>query len=461
MKKKLYLLFLVIFAVMAVFYISCKKDSSSSGNTDTSVNETLCINPEDPQIIQIDSAGRKLVIMGVKDATGLPISGNQALVDAPDLDPGKRMLMQFTPDGTLFQASSPKLGIMTFNYVSDTAVVIKLTLPDTNGTYQMTWNPQKTKSLKGGCGCGKKKDPVKGPMRADKVVLPVSNGTVETAYHPVFIKQTKSANLQGNITATYVPGGQYVTGLTVSGTYTTDQGKTGAMPVTSGSPDGVFYYEVPANPAPPPPSGFKAAAYSIFNKLCYGSIPLGLAKETICGAFIETGIGFAACEVILTSYVWLCRMNTAYKVGSFTYDWYTAGSVSVTFTAQHPALPLKTQTVTINPSNPLLPSVAFTYDAMATFADVYTVPSSPMASEGYTITAILNNVGPATSTVRLSMVGTDGYTKSEDFDVAPGGSCQLGIPGGAQGVRDDITAQIITGAAPLQGQIVHLHLIFR
>lgn len=439
---------------------SCKKKSNDETPESHGYTETIFSNPMDNQILGIDSAGHQLILMGPKDAEGMPIAITQALVDAIDGNPQHRMLMDFNPDGTVSQISNPNLGIMAFNYVNDTAWVITMTLPDTLGSYQITFNPTKVKSS-GDCGCGIKEPPVNAPRRSETITYlpgfePVSaQKQMFKPYNP------KAPAIDAVITATYANGGNFVKGIQMAGTYLTSNGKTGAVQCTPGSTDGVWGYSMPDNPAPPPPAGFTGMAYSLFNKLCYGAIPIGLGRSAICSMFAPTGVGYAACHVIVSTYVWMCRANTAVKVGTFVYDIYSAESVTITLTAQHPTLPVKKQTVTFIPSSPSLPNVDFLYESNAMFADLHTEPAAPVALSGYTIVATLSDVGTEPVTVRLSMVGSDGYTQSADFQVSPGGSCQMGIPGAEQGVRDDITARINPGSPSLPGQLLYHHIVFQ
>lgn len=460
MKKRFSYCAIMPVLLLTLLLSGCKKESDSETTEGGSYTETIYSNPQDNQILSIDSAGRKLILMGPKDASGMPLAITQALVDADDMNPEHRMLMDFNPDGTVSQISNPKLGIMTFNYVSDTAWVIRMTLPDTLGSYQMTFNPQKVKST-GGCGCGGNVAPVAGPKRTD--VINYRHGFEPHAapllpYRPA---TPKSTEIDAVITATYGNGGGFVKGLTMKAEYATDAGKKGVVQCEKGYTDGVWGYSIPDNPAPPPPAGFKGKAYALFNALCYGSLPIGVGRNAICGMFAPTGVGFAACHVIVAAYVWLCRANTAVKIGSYVMDIYTAENVTITITSQHPTLPVKTRQVHFVPASPSLPNVEFFYDAMATFADVHTDPAAPVALSGYTIVATLSETETGEVPVRLSMVGSDGYTKSADFVVGSGGSCQLSIPGAVQGVKDDITARINPGTPSLPGQVVHLAIVFQ
>ncbi len=258
----------MISLLITVFLIfGCKKNSDNENEEPKEYTETIYSNPEDNQILEVDSAGRKIILMGTKDATGLPLTVTQALVDAADMNPDHRLLMDFNPDGTVSQISNPNLGIMSFTYVNETTTVVRFTLPDTLGSYQMSFNPKNVK-LTGDCGCGKKKSPVTGPMRNKVEIPPVrvqnsqSSGSAANLFRP-----EASDAIEAVITATYGTGGSFVKGITMSATYVTNEGKKGAVQVKPGYTDGVWGYSMPDNPAPPPPSGFKAAAYSLFNKL--------------------------------------------------------------------------------------------------------------------------------------------------------------------------------------------------
>jgi len=462
MRKKLSYFVILPTLLLTLLLPACKKDENSTANSDV-FTETFYTNPGDNQIYEVDSAGRKLILMGQKDADGMPLNITQALVDAPDLIPDHRLLMNFNANGTVNQISNPTMGFMTFTYVNDTTVVIKMILPDTLGTYQIIYNPKKLKS-KGDCGCGKKKHPVTGPKRADEITFRnVPQPTQKSL--PLFTPtKPNSTNVEATITATYDPGGDYVTDLTMGGQYVTNEGKTGAIQVRLGSHDGIFIYSMPDNPAPPPPSGFSSKVYYLLNALCWGSIPKGLSKEGICGEFSSEvpSIGSLICETMLGAYIFICRASTVHKVSQDVFDLYTASKVTITITAQNPILPSQTKTVNFTPAGGTLPDVVFTFNGTAAFLNVHTDPSAPVALEGYTIVAVLIQTGSGGSVpVRLSMVGSDGYTNSQDFQVDVGGTCQLSIPGGALGVRDDITAQINPGSTPQPGQLIKLHIMFQ
>ncbi|MCX6282850.1 MAG: hypothetical protein NTW31_01225, partial [Bacteroidetes bacterium] len=190
---------------------------------------------------------------------------------------------------------------MNFSYLNDTTIVIKLSLPDTLGSYQITYNPKK--HLKSGhdCGCSKPKPPVGGPRRPDIFTSHKVSGVVIRSIKPLNSYRPGSANVHATITAVFNPGGEYVTGLTMSGQYVTDNGKTGVVQVVPEDQEGVFTYSLPNNPAPPPPCGFSEKVKFLLNALCWVQAPKGLTREGICGEFYSTGpsIGSMACETML------------------------------------------------------------------------------------------------------------------------------------------------------------------
>lgn len=451
---------LILSIAFILLIMGCPKDDDTEPISGQDVTETFYSNPMDNQILSIDSAGRQLILMGPKDSDGMPRAITQALVDAEDMNPEHQMLMDFNADGTISRISNPNLGTMTFTYVNETTWVIKMTLPDTLGSYQITFDPTQVKAT-GDCGCGITHPPAAGPMRSNLISYLPGFEPRHLPSFPFQLKQSGSTLVDASITATYQNTGKPVKGVMLSGIYTTDDGKTGGVQCQPGNSDGVWGYSMPNNPAPPPPSGFKAKAYALFNALCYGAIPINYGKTQICSMFAPTGVGAVACYTIVTAYVWMCRINTAKKAGSYVYDIYSAEEIAITLTAQHPLLDAQIKFVDFKPASPSLPNVSFVFPANAKFESVYTNPVSPVASSGYIIVATLSDIGTEAVPVRLSMVGSDGYTQSSNFSVEPGGSCQMSIPGAAQGVRDDITARINPGFPSKPGQVIHHYIVFQ
>lgn len=458
MKKQILFSIMLIVSILLVFY-SCTKKDDNSTSTSGNVSQTLYPNPEDSRIISIDSAGRKVVYMGVKDASGMPVSITQALVDAPDLDPAKRTLIQFDIQGRVSSLSNNVEGFMEFQYISDTSIVILFTQPNNQGTFLISFNPQKPKKKIGDCGCAGTKLIA---MRTYSPENPLGNSraltekNLQTYPEPLHFKPSST---QGNIYLMYNQTLNPVKGAKLVGTFVTKEGLNGPVAINPGDQDGHFLYTMPSKPAPPePPAGFGGKAKSLLNLICIGSLPVGLGVSQICLSTINP-MTIAACTAILTAYVWICRTNTVTTVGNFVVDLFTT-EATVTITAMHPLFPTKVKVETgVKPSQGVFPEIVFGYDDYATIQDLYTTPADPDPQEGYIITARIENGVPGIDEVTISMVGTDGYTKTQKYTVDATGICSMSIPGATQGVRDEITAEITT-AAPKPGQVRTITIVF-
>ena len=444
-------IFWLSFSILILCFTGCDEIFSTDKN---GVEETIFTNPDDAQIIQFDSAGRKAIFLGEKDKDGLPIKITQAIVDGEDLKEESRTLITFDDQHRAISMSSEAYGYMTFDYISSDKVVVEYTLPDHSKSFQTTYNPENgTKS--GGCGCSEEAEEQKNmiPMRKENAEA-INNPPKATDQFTINTKSTTD-QMKGNIYTFFNQTVNPVTGNTLLGMWETSDGKTGALNITDDGP-GKFNYYFPYNPAPPVPSGFTDKAKKLLTMVCLGAIPVTLAKEGICAGFTA---GFVACEAILTAYVWLCRANTAHTVGNYAYDSYTADKVYVTVTSMHPNLPVKRAETTFKPSEGSLPEINIVYDAFAVIGKLYTSPEDPDPQQGYTIYVEILNGIPNVDMVKLSMVGTDGYTKSQTFTVGTSSTFSMSIPGAAGGVSDEITAEVIN-QYPQPGQTKTITIYF-
>lgn len=419
------------------------------------VTETIFTNPDDGQIIQLDSAGRKATFIGTKDANGMPISITQAIVDGEDLSAEAQTLIEFDSEGRATSLSSELYGYMTLEYVSDTQVVVVYALPDNEGSYQLTFNPYGQEKA-GDCGCPGKinTEPVGFALR-DMQNMPENQVDYQEEIPYGNVKST--TELEGNIYTIFNQTANPVLGNTVSGTYSTPKGQSGALKITKAGA-GRFKYYFPSNPAPPPPDGLSAKAVSLLNGVCLGALPLALAKHAICLKFIHP-LAILKCEAVLTAYVWLCRANTLKRVGSYMYDIYSAEKVDLSVTSLHPSLPVKKASTTITPSSGYLTDINIVYDPHAVIGSLSTIPSDPAPSQGYTIKCVLLNGIPNVDQVILTMTGSDGYSAEQTFTLDATLTCTMGIPGAEEGVKDVITGTVIN-ADPQPGQSKTISIIF-
>ncbi len=457
MKNPLYSwLFAVLLFAAALFYAGCflieVEEDDSEG-----ITETIFTNPEDGQIIELDSAGRKVIYLGEKDSDGMPVSITQAIVDGEDMTEEGRTLINFDEFGRAVSLYSEANGMMTLEYVSDTQVVIVFTLPETFESYQLTFNPDNPKKM-GDCGCA-------GSGQDEGKIYRMRNPAKTGAFNPQIDQNRMSPyrlkntpDLRGNIYTFFNQTGNPVTGNNLLGMYETEEGKTGALRIESGDNPGQFFYYFPSNPAPPPPEGYGDKALSLLNKVCLGAIPVSLAKHQICLRLVNP-LAILKCEAVLTAYVWLCRINTGRRIGSYAYDVYTSENVMMTVTSMHPSLPVKRAQANAKPSQGYLPEINIVYDPFAVIGSLYTSPSDPSPDQGYTIYCKVLNGISGVDQVLLSMYGSDGYSQSETFTITESMTCSMSIPGAEQGVKDEITAEVISGN-PQPGQTKTIYIIF-
>lgn len=461
--KKLQLLWLLAACIAGGILIQSgcsliKEDEEEPGG----YTQTIYSNPDDGVILELDSAGRKVIYMGEKDAQGLPVSITEAVVYGEDLTEESQTLISFDALGRATSLFSQANGMMTLEYVSDTQVVIVYTLPDTYESYQLTFNPENPKKL-GDCGCpesgyGENKEYQKREMTQN-----ASQGNPPEVYESYsrIGKPKSTSELEGKIYTFFNQTVNPVTGTKVHGSYVrendAEQRKYG-LKVTEGDQPGQFYYYFPSNPAPAPPPGFSDKAQSLLNGVCLGAIPVALAKHQICLRLVNPLV-ILKCEAVLTAYVWLCRANTGKNVGNFIYDSFTAENVDLSVVSLHPSLPTKSAEATAKPATGHLPDINIVYDAFAVIGSLYTSPSDPDPEEGYTIYCKVLNGIPGVDQLKISMYGTDGYSQEETYNLDAGMTCTMFIPGGAEGVTDEITAEVIS-ADPQPGQTNTIFVIF-
>jgi hypothetical protein len=132
---------------------------------------------------------------------------------------------------------------------------------------------------------------------------------------------------------------------------------------------------------------------------------------------------------------------------------YAATTVDVYATAVTPAGQGNSQTLTIEPGANF--SLAIDVQGHQSIESFVTSPSDPAPLQGYTATAKLLCL-PPNSQVRISIVGTDGYTDSDLLSFTDGGDqlVSLFVPGAAADVRDVITVEVLNTGLQRQIAIV-------
>ncbi|MGI9431826.1 MAG: hypothetical protein ACR2PQ_06420 [Myxococcota bacterium] len=94
--------------------------------------------------------------------------------------------------------------------------------------------------------------------------------------------------------------------------------------------------------------------------------------------------------------------------------------------------------------NGALPDFTIDVEGETSLASFTTVPADPAPGENYTASADVS-CADAGSSVTVSVVGDDGFTTSNTCTFSGSGTCDVFVPGGAAGVRDTLTVEILDG----------------
>jgi hypothetical protein len=424
----------------AAFLAGC---SGPTGGTEGEA--TFFINPGDSRAAKYSFAGQSGTLFGPKDSRGGVLNINHARVDALDGNAQKQAFLDFAADGSPSKATLASGEAMLFEWVSTSKVIItfrnadgsqEVRFPYDAAAPSLTLNPIRTHLPR-------------------KALSPAEAAWLE---HSARIRSSPSyedftlPNQLGNPGSIDVKCGNTVAveGATVTGFVEPANlpGEKSEVSFTETAP-GSFSYSLPIAKAPEPGADnyHKQQTQRALNILCLGNLAILLtqaSKDVICATLLGVPavgtVGFAACEVILTSYVWLCRLNTIKNVGGAAVDFF-AGSFIVTAKAQHPKLGSKEVKINASAGTAILKGV-INYEGNAGISSLSTEPIDPAPGESYLIRA-KTLCGPAGAQLTLSIVGNDGY--ANDTTVTLSETVQeatLSVPGANQGVKDTITAEL-------------------
>jgi hypothetical protein len=348
---------------------------------------------------------------------------------------------------------------MSFEWLNPTSVIITYVTPD--GSQEVRFPYEATASAL---------RPVPGPSRPLAIGVGGRAAGRRLAYSAIGVSSPNRALAESRLAPASAqqmssPGEVQVqcqSGELIGGAIVTGQVVTANLPgtpllvsFTETSP-GRFAYILPIAPAPPPGEGFHRTRVSrALTIICFGNTAMFLtqaSKDFICawllGVPAAGTVGFAACEVILTGYVWLCRANTVMAVGGATVDFFS-GTFQVTARVQHPKFGATSTTYNVS-AGTAIPTQVVQFPGSAAIAGVTIQTASgdadPEPGEAYTIRATTACV-PAGSVLTINMIGSDQFPASTSVTIdATVSEATLEIPGASQGVYDTITVTL-TGAA--------------
>ncbi|TVQ05092.1 MAG: hypothetical protein EA359_04130 [Balneolaceae bacterium] len=186
---------------------------------------------------------------------------------------------------------------------------------------------------------------------------------------------------------------------------------------------------------------------------------------------------FAACQVAVAAYATTCAIvgwsplgDTELPEGIEWPSWatpqayicpglsylvdrgvdYFGEPIHYTVTISHPSITFghgssHHSNVATSPANGPYPDITIKIDGDPDVIGFWADPGNPPAGVGYTVYASMSCVEPG-STIRLSIVGTDGYSNSRSCVVTAANihnqTCMLQVPGASGGVRDVITLTV-------------------
>jgi hypothetical protein len=417
---------------------------------DGEAEATLFSNPGDTRAAAFTLDGRSGTLFGPKDAEGGVVYIDHAQIGSPDGDPRSEVFLDFDAAGSATRARLGSGETMLFTWLSPTSLSITYQSADGSQEVQFPYEASQVTTrepsaahpigyLTQAQGAEEVRQLAFAGLPA--AVLMTSTGAAHHAAQSptgnpgvIEVRCGNGALVAGaEVTGTVAPANAPGTPLLVSFTETTP---------------GVFAYSLPIAPAPQPGEQFhRTRVERALMLICFGNTALLLtqaSKEYICATLLGIPavgtVGFAACEVVLTSYVWMCRLNFARTVGGAAVDFF-ANAYEVTALAQHKKL--GTKQIKVNASaGAAIPNAVAELTGGAAISDVAISPPDPQPSEGYEV-RVSTACAPIGATLTVSVVGTDEFVTSTEVTLSETVTeATLFVPGGAQGIQDTITIQM-------------------
>ena len=412
---------------------------------------TYFSNPGDTRAATYIMDGQSATLFGPKDADSGVAYIDQAWISSPDGDPQKQVFLEFDAAGTPMRAAVASGETMLFDWVSSTKVII--TYQSADGSQEVQFPFEANATVADGTTTHAHTSATwaqrgsEGRRLAYTGLSDPSRTLVEPRLAPASAQNPLGSP---GVIEVRCGAGEFVGGAIVTGSMV--PANTPGTPLdvsfTETSP-GKFEYSLPIAPAPAPLEGFhRTRVERALTIICLGNTAILLtqvSKDVVCATLLGVPavgtVGFAACEVILTSYVWMCRLNFARVVSGVAVDFF-AGSFEVTARAQHPKLGTSQVKVSASAGSAIPPGLIQLAGA-AGIETIVTDPVDPIPQNGYTITVGTVCV-PAGTLLTMQVVGTDDYAPSPTIvtlteSVREG---TLFVPGAEQGIKDTITVTL-------------------
>ena len=437
---------------------SCTNTSGGLGligdyvNKHTTMDMELHTNPTDPALVKItDADGLQLTYYGDKDIDGNPLNIKSLSALYPEDtkpyvvtygEPGTDQPCRVvTPIGTVFE----------FDLLPDLNMRVKVIWPD--GEYRISL-PVKI-DTSGSYPLNSSQDGI------ENIRESVKPEAVVEYVKPV--EPSRLKNTTGQLSFQIKQCGALVNNATVTITTNPALGQSG-MPANFIG-DGTYSISVPQDNQADAKAIDKCQAFADkIKKLCGAYTVASMISsddQVICGSLTlaifssfpnmtqkSKDLVTKVCPKVIKLVPKLCEMNDNDDIlksclkAKLLNQIPSTASYTYTLSVTVPGFGTETSApVAFDPEQ----SVGYQWDMGGKFAitDLSTSPSDPVASEGYTATAMIVCPMPSGTPVTISIVGSDGYSNSNAATMKQSGTISLYVPGAKQGVQDIITVEAV------------------
>jgi len=435
------------YILLLVFIFSetrCTKEKNESNNDAVKSNFVVMTNAEDPLIVNYAKDGNSVEFFGQRDIEGVPTKVDKVIVSNStdttiyDLDESGRPIKVATQNGTQYE----------FNWI--TAQKAVLTILSGDGLTQINTSIDFTDGSLKSNGISNVSKRIKKPLR-------LTFSTPE-------IKSFKSTASEGNCTVNVNSCG-VPTYADVMVFVKRENGQTLGVFPTKSSAKGIYTTTIPTNLAPTMnPSEICNSIVAALEPACMlndvPGFPLYLCSS-ISAALAASGVGAPAAALILAScssvaagiefYCTTIGYSPVPGTPSIADQICNSQTLNRTITediviiARATSLPYNTYSLgkLAKGSGPF-PDLSIEISTKTAIRTLKLIPSSPIANQDYVAEGNIFCLVEG-STVKLSIVGSDGYSDSMEYAVTttlPEGFFTLTVPGGDQGVNDVVTLEI-------------------
>jgi hypothetical protein len=462
---------LLIPVLLGVLFVGCDWFSKSSDKpTDIGNGSYISTNPTDPKFVKyVSMKGEVVEVFGTRTSSGMPDKVLQINVTTASgelysyfFDANKKLISTMAANGTIFK----------YDWLANNKVALTIVANDGKTQVNTELDLSGVKSAAVPVNEAQVKPRVTGRDCSDMLFTPYSFETVSSATGRLKAGSTAGTTYDLYTTQCGSPSNQSIVAVNLydqSGSVKLGE----VIPVWVGS--GHYTITVPSGTAPAiDPQSAAEKLSSVLSTYCDAAGVLGAPQAlmmsqgacaalaaklalTVVGASVATPVG-TACSGLSAAMAVYCKTLGASgdpgtpsimdKINELKFLDYFKITANMRMHVVFLGLPnniTKGFTIAENVSGSL--NAELDENGKPKIRSLDLVPSSPAAGVGYTITVSVYCL-PVGSNVTLSMVGSDGYSKTSTFPITSAaqsaGKFSISIPGGAKGVKDDVTAKVTT-----------------